>query len=457
MLIPITLALASMLPLTTWAPSETDEPYLEAARAAAAHLWVTATDSDRLAWPTSETPGAAISWSLYSGMPGGVLLLGWLAALDAEPRPGAFKDALAALLAAARPGPGEGLTWPGSGENESWGSPGLYTGDAGIAAVLLELYGLTQRPELSLAVHQGVTSLVARQTAAARGGHWETGTDVISGAAGIGLFLLRAHRRLHRPDALEAARAAGRWLVDQAERTGTGTRWRIVPGLQRVYPNFSHGAAGVGAFLLELHRTSPHGEWRAAAEQAATYLDGLVTEEPAGCWIWPHHEGDSLQYVSYCHGPPGTARFYQLLHRVTREPLGRERVLGAGRWLRAAGLPRPTRPLPGYWNVSRCCGTAGVGDFYLDLHAMTGDASWLTAAREIAEDLLDRSETRSGHLAWRQAEHRVRPEDLTIQTGWAQGSAGIGLFFLRLYLVESKASLPGWQLPDQPFAPLPER
>ena len=111
----------------------------------------------------------------------------------------------------------------------------------------------------------------------------------------------------------------------------------------------------------------------------------------------------------------------------------------------------PDQQTPGFWNnVGMCCGSAGVGDFFLDLHRTLGDEAYLVFARRMADNLLTRATVDELGRRWVQAEHRVRPELLQAQTGWAQGAAGIGLFLLKLDAVERDRSM-RIILPDSPF------
>lgn len=54
-------------------------------------------------------------------------------------------------------------------------------------------------------------------------------------------------------------------------------------------------------------------------------------------------------------------------------------------------------------------------------------------------------------LRWVQAENRTQPDNLVAQTGFMQGAAGVGTFFLQLDALERGAP---WlfPLPDTPFA-----
>ena len=86
-----------------------------------------------------------------------------------------------------------------------------------------------------------------------------------------------------------------------------------------------------------------------------------------------------------------------------------------------SGIPEGWTPR--FWeNVSRCCGTAGVGEHFLALHRLTGEESYRRFADRPTNDLLRRSTEERDGLKWTQAEHRVRPDLLVAQAGFMQGA-----------------------------------
>ena len=106
---------------------------------------------------------------------------------------------------------------------------------------------------------------------------------------------------------------------------------------------------------------------------------------------------------------------------------------------------------PGLWNnVSRCCGNAGVSEFFMALHRRTKDVRHLAFAEDVAHDTLARATSEGDGLKWVQAEHRVRPELLVAQTGLMQGAAGVGLAMLHLDGAR-EGRKPLVRLPDDPF------
>jgi hypothetical protein len=155
-----------------------------------------------------------------------------------------------------------------------------------------------------------------------------------------------------------------------------------------------------------------------------------------------------LFYLGWCHGPAGTARLFQRLAAVSGDRSWRTWVDRAANGIRRSGVP--ARATPGFWNnVGACCGSAGVGEFFLSYHQDTRAASALAFAREMTDQILARA-TRDEHgTRWVHAEHRVQPENLAAQTGWMQGAAGIGAWLLHLDGFDRKRA-PRIVFPDSP-------
>jgi hypothetical protein len=134
---------------------------------------------------------------------------------------------------------------------------------------------------------------------------------------------------------------------------------------------------------------------------------------------------------------------------VTGEAEWEEWVLRGAKGIRDQGVPE-TRT-EGYWNnVSQCCGDAGVGDFFLSLAAATGDEEHRMFARRLGEYVVGEATMDEGMAYWPQAEHRTRPDFIQAQTGWMQGAAGVGAFFLHLDGA-AKGRAPRIRFPDSPW------
>jgi lantibiotic modifying enzyme len=231
---------------------------------------------------------------------------------------------------------------------------------------------------------------------------------------------------------------------------GGGLKWAMTPQFDRLMPNFSHGTAGCAYFLATLYLETKDKEFLSAALAGAKYLKAVAKTEGNVCLVF-HHEprGEDLFYLGWCHGPGGTARLFYRLYQATGDREWLDWVKRSARGVMASGIP-PKR-LPGFWNnVSQCCGSAGVAEFMLDLHRITKDRAYLTFAKGVTDDLLQRGTRDEKGLRWVQAEHRIKPDLLIAQTGYMQGAAGIGVMLFHLDAFE-RGLKKRITLPDCPY------
>ncbi len=437
--------LAALLVVSFVAPpalprSSSSREYLDAALAA--ERWIRASAQHTgggTLWPSDPRDPKSISYNLYTGMPGIVLF--YLEAYRSTDNP--------AFLDAARSG---ATTLLARIENEN--DPGLYTGLAGIAFAVIETYKATK----DLAFRQGALRCLElfRQRArkAGAGIEWSDRTDIIFGSAGTGLFLLYAARVLNDKSAKALAVQAGLHLIEFGRPENGGLKWAMDPTFARLMPNFSHGTAGVAYLLATLYQETRQKKFLDAALAGARYLLSIAVTDGGVCLIF-HDEpfAKDIHYLSWCHGPPGTARLFYRLFQVTGDRKWMDWVKKGARGVLASGIPK--KLTPGFWNnVGQCCGSAGVVEFFLTLHRLTRDPEYLAFARRIASDLLARA-TREGSgaastLKWIHAEHRLNPGLLFAQTGYMQGAAGIAMCLLHLDAFD-RARRPAITLPDSPF------
>jgi lantibiotic modifying enzyme len=330
-------------------------------------------------------------------------------------------------------------------------STGLYTGLAGIGFTLGEVARATKEAKYRDGARQVVDLLAARAVKTDGGGvEWNDTSDIIAGGAGTGLFLLHAAEAFGWADARDLAARAGTRLIALGKPSDGGTKWAMTPSSPRLMPNFSHGTAGIAYFLASLYKATKQQEFLTAALSGAKYLQAIAKTEGDICLI-VHHEPDSgdLHYLSWCHGPAGTARLFYRLAEVTGDKAWMTWVHASARAILTSGIP--DRETPGFWNnVSACCGSAGVAEFFYDLHKVTGKAEYLAFARRMTDQLLAKATTDAKGTRWVQAEHRAKPELLIAQTGYMQGSAGIGTLLLRARASEEKKAT-AFRLPDCPF------
>jgi lantibiotic modifying enzyme len=222
------------------------------------------------------------------------------------------------------------------------------------------------------------------------------------------------------------------------------------PSFARLRPNFSHGTAGIAYFLATLYRETKQREFLDAAIAGATYLKAVAKTEGDACLIF-HNEpdGKNLYYLGWCHGPVGTARLFYRLYQVTGDRVWMDWVSKSARAILNSGVPE--QQTPGFWNnVSQCCGLAGVAEFFLSLHQVTGNRVYLDYSKRVTAALLARATRDREGMRWIQAEHRIKPELLVAQTGFMQGAAGVGMLLLHLDALERRKK-PSIIFPDSPF------
>lgn len=441
----------------TSSASHRHRPHLQAALNAATWLRSVAVQTEHgIAWPADPEQPDSIVRHLYNGTPGVILFLvelhratGDSSHLDDAKR--GANDLLAAIP-----------------KQIQGAEASLWIGVAGQGFTLHQVYKATGEQRYLVGATRCVELLKkhARPGAEATGVEWNDTTDIIRGSAGIGLFLLYAAREMDDPAALELATQAGDRLVAQAmsveiDDATSGLKWAMTDEYPRLMPNFSHGTAGVCYFLATLHQQlsqrakTVDERYLKAALAGARYLLSIADTSDNGCVIFHHEaEGEDLYYLGWCHGPVGTSRLFYRLAQMTGDDEWLQWVTRGAQSVLSRGID--TKRTPGFWNnVGQCCGSAGVASFFLHLHALTQDAEYAAFAQAVSQDIMQRStkvETagQPTGLKWIQAEHRVRPELLQAQTGFMQGAAGIGLWFLQLDAYTTGRAF-GLHLPDSPF------
>jgi lantibiotic modifying enzyme len=410
--------------------------YLNAAEGAAA--WIQAAEvrsPEGLSWPAVPKDPGSVALNLYSGTPGVVLF--FLQAYYSTGKEAYLRDACEGA---------DFLLSRMAGVNGA----GLYEGLSGIAFALEETY----RASGGEKYRQGFSVCLGRikDGAAEKGAgiEWGSTTDIISGSAGTGLFLIYSYHETKDRTWLDLAARAGARLVELGRPENGGLKWAMDPDFPRLMPNFSHGTAGIAYFLTALYKETGTREFLDAALAGAKYLLSVAKIESETCLIF-HNEPDGrdLYYLGWCHGPVGTARLFYLLYEVSRDESWLDWVRKSANALLQSGIPE--KETPGFWNnAGICCGLAGVGEFFLDLYRAMGDNSYLEFSKRVTARLLAKATVENGRMWWVQAEHRTKPGYLFAQTGTMQGAAGIGTFLLRLG-ASGRTNTRRVTFPDTPF------
>lgn len=388
-----------------------------------------------IAWPADPANPRSVSVALYSGSPGVVLFM-----LEMHRATGDT-----AYLDDARHGADDLLT-----KIVTEPQSGLYTGIAGLGFALGETWRATQDDKYRRGALSTVKAIQERAAPLGKGVQWNGTTDIISGSAGIGLFLLYADDTLHAPGARELAVKTGDRLIEFGEPARGGAKWPMDPSNPRQMPNFSHGTAGIAYFLATLYKVTHERRFLDAALAGARYLQAIAKTDGDICLV-QHDQPDNLDlyYLGWCHGPAGTARLFYQLSVVTNDKAWMTWVMKSANGVLKSGIPE--QRTPGFWNnVSQCCGNAGVAQFFLDLYSVTNDRKYLDFANRMTADLLARATRDSRGTRWVQAENRIQPDVLVAQTGYMQGAAGIGMWFLHLDGAQRQRA-PFVRFPDSPW------
>ena len=415
-----------------------DRSYLDAALKAASWIHASRIETGHgVTWPADPRDPKSVSRDLYTGAPGVVL---FYLELYEQTRDESH-------LAEASAGADDLLD---AVERDQIEGSGLYDGLAGIAFVLAEAYRTSLQPKYWRGVERCRDVLARRARRVDAGVEWNDATDVVSGGAGIGMALLDLHRRFGDRACAELARGAAERLVALGQPVEDGYRWMLSPKVDREYPNFSHGTAGVSYFLATAYGATQDARFIDAALRGARYIERIAKTDGDSCLVFHHTKGgEDRYYLAWCHGPAGTARLFHRLGQVTGAPEWRAWVERGARGILTSGIPE--QRTSGFWNnVSQCCGNAGVADFFLELHRGYRNEAALPFARRVTADLLRRATDDASGMRWIQAENRVSPDVVVAQTGYMQGAAGIGCLLLKLDAFDRGARV-RVVLPDSPY------
>ncbi len=307
--------------------------------------------------------------------------------------------------------------------------PGLYFGIGGVGVLLSKLQAIPGHVRYGEGARRVAELIVEAAEESGGGVAWSDVRDMTTGSAGIGSTLLALSKCMDFPLTRELAIASGRRLLELAIPDGGGLRWEWEERERLVHPNFAHGAAGTGYFLLTLYQETGDKAFLDAALAGASYLHSVARHDGLICHSL--NCTPDLFYLGWCHGPVGTGRFYYRLWQTQGDTVWLERLFQLGQAVVGTGIPDATAD--GLWNnVGICCGSAGVAEFFLDLYVLAkglgrSDApSYLAFAQRLVDNILERGIDDDDGLRWTQAEHRTLPELLTTQTGYMQGAAGVG-------------------------------
>ncbi len=160
-------------------------------------------------------------------------------------------------------------------------NPDLTHGTAGIGLTFLHLWLRTHDERFARLAGQAADALVASAGEEPSGISWGTPAAFDSrlaggryhgfahGTAGVGYVLLAMSLATGRSDCLELANRAGETLLANAIVTDGLAQWGAGPGDPPTAPYWCHGSAGIGSFLLQLHRATGDDRYGKMADLSA--------------------------------------------------------------------------------------------------------------------------------------------------------------------------------------------
>jgi lantibiotic modifying enzyme len=418
---------------------QSSRPYLDLALRCA--QWIDSSaqrTASGLAWPADPLKPSAIGLDYYNGTPGVVAFFArlWRASGDPKWRDRADQGGKYLVAESARAGDSV--------------DAGLYTGLAGLGATytLLASFGVGREwPDIA---RQAARDVARRAKIVGDGVEWSDSNDIISGTAGIGLYMLDAATKWPDDALGDVAAKAGRRLLATSVPAEGGLMWFPGGSIKANYPNFSHGTSGVAYFLATLYHRNKQQEFLNGALSGVKYLDAVVTRRNGARAVFHvTGGGEDRFYLSWCHGPVGTARLFARLRLIGPDRRWQIWMDELNAWLFASGAPE--QQSAGYWNnISQCCGNVGIGQYAVDLARNYRLSSFDSLRDRVVKNTMSRATDDVSGLRWVQAENRVSPQNLVAQTGFMQGAAGVGTFLLQL---DALSRGEGWPTPwpDTPW------
>jgi lantibiotic biosynthesis protein len=398
-----------------------DDIYLDAALRLGREISAAAIWSDgRCSWVggrPDEGPGGTIAMTyasfgpdLYGGTAGVGLVLAELFDAGGEEDPELRRAALGAL----------GHALDRAAEIDGAARLGAYGGRLGIALCAARAGKVLGEPALAARAGEIVGGLDYSLT--------PLENDLISGRAGAILALLALGALGVEEAEVERAVALGEGLLDAAEPEEAGWSWpsSSMPSARNL-TGLSHGAAGVGVALMELHRATGENEYRAAARAAFAYERSLYVERARN---WPDlREFPSLGArpegapppcaTLWCHGAPGIA-----LSRLRARELGAANGTEEEARVALATTAESLRQgLEAGGNYSLCHGLAGNAEVVAEGAALLEGGADI--AREVAAVGIERY--LATDIPWPLGVHQGHTDSLMV------GLAGTAYSYLRLH------------------------
>jgi len=247
-------------------------------------------------------------------------------------------------------------------------------------------------------------------------------TDILGGAAGNGIYLLRLWQATQNERYLQGAIRNGEWLEGQALHRDEGVYWPFWTDKSEDETwyalGFAHGTSGTTHFLLHLYEATQDKRWSQLAEAALRLLDAQAQPDQGGLNWPPSLDEPEAPRCQWCHGAPGIGLTYVKAAATLGEDPYKQTAIAAGETTFQHGDIRE--------NPSQCHGLAGNGELFIELYRLSGDKLWLDRAADFAERSFSYHKEEEDGPLWGADEPGFFSPDFLC------GAAGTGHFFLRL-------------------------
>jgi Lanthionine synthetase C-like protein len=241
---------------------------------------------------------------------------------------------------------------------------------------------------------------------------------------------------------LEVTRMAADSLIARhRDMPQGGWAWRSSIQAPHYQTDRDVGAASIGEGLLAAYAVTADARYRRAAVAAGNFLLGIAEPAAGGLrwpdWADPSGQRSATHFTSFDDGAAGISDYLWRLFRATRERRFRDAALAGMRWVvaQAKGASCPETSCSWRWTDDPSwqvgynglgMGQAGVVLALDEFADRTGDPTFRAYARAGAARLAD--------LTARGTRPLPRgSDDVTLETGFLSGSAGVAYMFLERY------------------------
>lgn len=376
----------------------------------------------------------------------------------------------------------------------------LYSGTPGIIYSLLLFYDETGDPLWKEKAESGLNWLAVSWKDEIHGNKPED-YGYYMGVSGIGSVFLAAGDILKEPNWYEKAYHIAEWLDEKSVHTKSGIMWKGRTGLNfdagsilflcacekhhmntdtllinagnayldyrdgtngdlfdnndHAMPNFFYGTAGSAYMMAELYQCTEDEKYLNAAVEMADWLISIAVNQKTGVLIPYILEENPVFYVNLCHGPAGTSKTFDLLNDITGDQKYRNFMHQLYLGTKDKGVPYVQSET--LWNnVSYCCGTAGLLNWYIGMYLKEYDEEYLHLASDCGEILAGEAEYDHSLPYWPIAFSRHHNDRIDVRAGFFSGNAGIATELLQLYCLLA-GKYHWYRMPDDPFPTVLER